>query len=295
MSRSANPSEQDYPSVMQLPRISDPRGNLTFVEERTHLPFCISQVRWLYDIPSGAGKVPESDSTYPQLLISLSGLIKAHIFRGLDNDEYIELDSPDRGLILCDKRSEIVFDSFATGSVLLSIMGDVNDTGCDLDQAVCEAKCQELAESVHGRSSVDDASIISLPRRKVATSDHRTATLTFAVKGEGQVPFDIRRVYYLYDVPADSLRGGHSHIAHSELLIPVSGSVVVELSDGQRTRSFTLRKPWEGLLIPPGLWRVLHDFSAGTVLLVLTSHPYEEADYVREYSDFLTLTSVKTK
>ena len=127
----------------------------------------------------------------------------------------------------------------------------------------------------------------------MTTSDGRKATYSFAGDGEGKIPFDIRRVYYLYDVPADSSRGGHSHIAHSELLIAVSGSVEVELYDGVRRRVVTLKKPWEGLMIPPGLWRVLNDFSAGTVLLVLTSHPYDEADYVRDYSDFETLTSQK--
>ncbi|MBN8567158.1 MAG: WxcM-like domain-containing protein [Flavobacteriales bacterium] len=101
------------------------------------------------------------------------------------------------------------------------------------------------------------------------------------------IPFDIKRVYYLYDVPAGAERGGHAHIQQRECLIALSGSFDVILNDGKTEKTVTLNKPFEGLLINEGIWRELKNFSSGSVCLVIASDVFEEADYIRDFQAFL--------
>lgn len=101
------------------------------------------------------------------------------------------------------------------------------------------------------------------------------------------VPFDIKRVYYLFDVPSNSHRGGHAHKNLIQLLIPLSGSFDVVLNDGKESQIITLNKPDKGLLIKPTIWRELENFSSGAVCLVIASEVYEEDDYIREFDQFL--------
>ena len=101
------------------------------------------------------------------------------------------------------------------------------------------------------------------------------------------VPFPIKRVYYLYDVPSSAARGGHAHKEQFELLIPISGSFDVLVNDTKEKRTITLNKPNVGLLIKSNVWRELDNFSSGSICMVLASHNYSESDYIREYSDFL--------
>jgi dTDP-4-dehydrorhamnose 3,5-epimerase-like enzyme len=105
------------------------------------------------------------------------------------------------------------------------------------------------------------------------------------------VPFEIKRVYYLYDVPAGAERGGHSHKEQKEFLIALSGSFDVILNDGKVEKLVTLNKPFEGLLITNGIWRELKNFSSGAVCLVVASDEFEEADYVREFNEFLAISA----
>jgi hypothetical protein len=107
------------------------------------------------------------------------------------------------------------------------------------------------------------------------------------VEENRHVPFDIQRVYYLYDVPSQSQRAGHAHRALHQLLIAVSGSFDVRLHDGETEEVVTLNRPNRGLHIGPRTWRELENFSSGSVCVVLASLPYDEADYIREFDDFL--------
>ncbi len=101
------------------------------------------------------------------------------------------------------------------------------------------------------------------------------------------IPFEIKRVYYLYDVPSTAFRGGHSHIAQSEFLIPLSGSFEVITDDGITKSAHVMNKPNIGLFIPTGIWRELQNFSSGAVCLVLASDIFKEEDYIRDYAVFL--------
>jgi len=107
------------------------------------------------------------------------------------------------------------------------------------------------------------------------------------IESEKSVPFPLKRVYYLYDVPSDEERGGHAHKALYQLIIAASGSFTITLNDGISKRAFMLNHPNKGLLIIPGIWRELSDFSSGSVCLVLASMLYDADDYIREYNEFL--------
>lgn len=129
----------------------------------------------------------------------------------------------------------------------------------------------------------DSPLIIDLPR----IYDPR-GNLTFVQNGDGRLPFDIERVYWTYDVPAGEKRGGHAHHQGRELLVAISGSFAVNLFDGREWTTYRLNRPYQGLYIPPGYWRTLDDFSTGSVCMVLTSTPYSEADYIRDFEVYMS-------
>lgn len=110
------------------------------------------------------------------------------------------------------------------------------------------------------------------------------------VQGGSHIPFDIRRIFYLYDVPGGATRGGHAHHREQQVLIAVSGSFDVELDDGRDKMRVTLNRPFRGVLIPPGVWRELDNFSSGSVCLTLSSIDYDESDYIRDYEIFTRLS-----
>jgi WxcM-like, C-terminal len=123
--------------------------------------------------------------------------------------------------------------------------------------------------------------VIDLPK----ISDPR-GNLTF-IEGGRQIPFDIQRVYYLYDVPGGAERGGHAHKGLTQLIIAMSGSFDVVLNDGHHKRRFHLNRSYQGLLVCPMIWRELDNFSSGSVCMVLASNLYDEEDYYRNYQDFM--------
>jgi len=132
------------------------------------------------------------------------------------------------------------------------------------------------------RFSVNDCCIIDLDRHH---SD-RKGNLTVVENGK-DLPFDVKRVYYLYDVPGGESRGSHAHRSLNQLIIAASGSFSVTLSDGVNKTTFFLNRPYKGLLVRPGMWRDLDDFSSGAVCMVLASDVYKEEDYIRDYDEFL--------
>jgi WxcM-like, C-terminal len=130
--------------------------------------------------------------------------------------------------------------------------------------------------------SLEDCKIIDLPK----ISDPR-GNLTF-IEGGQHIPFDIKRVYYLYDVPGGAERGGHAHKALSQLIIAMSGSFDVILDEGGVKKRFHLNRSYQGLYVCPMMWRELDNFSSGSVCMVLASNIYEESDYYRDYNEYLT-------
>jgi len=135
--------------------------------------------------------------------------------------------------------------------------------------------------------SIEDSRIIELPK----ISDPR-GNLTF-VEGGRHIPFDIKRVYYLYDVPGGSERGAHGHRDLQQLIIAMSGSFDITLDDGHSKRSFHMNRSYYGLYVPPMMWREIDNFSSGAVCMVLASDYYDEADYFRDYEQFFKAVESK--
>lgn len=128
--------------------------------------------------------------------------------------------------------------------------------------------------------SVYDCSVIELPRIQ-----NRAGNIT-ATENNIHVPFEVKRVFYIYDIPGGEDRGAHAHKECHQFLVAVSGSFEVELDDGINKRTVMLNRPYYGLHIPPGIWASEKSFSSGSVCLVLASHKYEESDYIRKYNEF---------
>ena len=129
--------------------------------------------------------------------------------------------------------------------------------------------------------SIKDCQLISLPK----IADPR-GNLTF-LEGGKHIPFEIKRLFYLYDVPGGERRAGHALKSCAQLLIAMSGSFDVLIDDGKDNRRFQLNRPYQGLYIPPLIWREIDDFSSGSVCAVLASEPYNESGYYRSYAAFL--------
>ena len=128
--------------------------------------------------------------------------------------------------------------------------------------------------------SVYDCSV--LPLSKI----HNPAGNITIIEGNQNIPFDIQRIYYLYDIPGGEVRGGHAHLELTQLIVAASGSFDVLLDDGINKKIVTLNRPDYGLLVVPGIWRELMEFSSGSICMVLASHKYDESDYIRDHDNF---------
>lgn len=139
-----------------------------------------------------------------------------------------------------------------------------------------------MASSVRLRPTIDDCRLIELPRIGDAKGD-----LTF-LENCRHLPFEIRRVFYLYGVPAGGSRGAHAHKTLHQAMVCLAGGFDVLLDDGERQRTVRLERPWELLYVPPMIWDAELNFAAGSICLVMASDLYDEADYIRDYGAFLT-------
>jgi hypothetical protein len=131
------------------------------------------------------------------------------------------------------------------------------------------------------KSSVFDCTILQLPQVNTETGN------ITAVNNQFEIPFETKRVYYLYDVPGGEARGGHGHKELQQLIVAASGSFDLIVDDGNIKRTFSLNRPNMGVYMPAGLWRELDNFSSGSICLVLASMEYSEGDYLREYEKFI--------
>ena len=134
---------------------------------------------------------------------------------------------------------------------------------------------------IQDKPTVYDCSVIELPK-----ISYRAGNIT-PIEGDVHLPFDIKRVFYTYDIPGGESRGAHAHKECHQFLVAASGAFEVALDDGKNKRTVLLNRPFYGVHIPPGIWAAEQGFSSGSVCLVFASHPYEKEDYISDYQEFL--------
>lgn len=284
------------PALIQLSKFLDERGNLSFFENCAQLPFAMKRVHWIYDVPGGETRGGLAYKETEEFIVAMSGSFDVVLDDGMGKQVF-SLNRSYMGLYV-PKGYWRSIENFSTNSVALiaaSTHYNPDDAIRDYQGFVEYSKTMHVAhndaeadfvpsvqsEKIHGYS-VYDCTMVELDRHH----SPRKGDISVVENGE-TVPFDVRRVYYLYDVPGGAERGGHAHKNLSQLIVAVSGSFRVTLDDGKARRSFYLNRPYQGLLVKPGIWRDLSDFSSGSVCMVLASEKYEPEDYIRDHETFL--------
>lgn len=283
------------PQIIQLPKFLDERGNLSFFENDNQLPFTIRRVHWIYDVPGDEERGGVAYKETEEFIVAMSGSFDVLVDDGKKKYRF-SLNRSYLGVYVPAGTWRAI-TNFSTNSVAV-IAASTHYDPLDAIRSIEEFSFWKQSAVVNQPSpnhqspivnnllkakySVHDCGIIELDRHH----SQRKGDIS-VVENDETVPFDVKRIYYLYDVPGGTNRGGHAHKALCQLIIAASGSFTVTLDDGNVRRSFTLNRPYQGLLVKPGMWRTLDNFSSGSVCLVLASEKYDAEDYIRDYNDFL--------
>ena len=282
--------------IIELPKFLDARGNLSFAENFSQIPFEIKRTYWLYDVPGGVGRGGHAEINNDELIIALSGSFEILVDDGREQETFILNRSYYALYIPKGLWREI--KEFSTNAFALefgSIPYDVNDyirnyntflayskAFVKEEKAIIPTKPELIPEGSIVLHNVFDCTVVELDRHHSA----RRGNLTVVENGT-TLPFDVKRTYYLYDVPGGESRGAHAHRELEQLIVAASGSFIVTLDDGKCKRSFFLNRPYQGLYVKAGMWRTLEDFSSGAVCMVLASDVYKVSDYIRTYDEFV--------
>lgn len=286
---------KNRPYIIELPKFLDERGNLSFFENDNQLPFAIKRVHWIYDVPGGEERGSLAYKETEEFVVAMSGSFDVLVDDGKHQYSF-SLNRSYKGVYIPAGtwRTITNYSTNAVAVIAASTHYNPQDTIRDYvefkkwssQQHALPSRddtiIQSFHHSVNDKYSVYDCGIITLDRHH----SQRKGDISVIENGE-TVPFDVKRIYYLYDVPGGESRGGHAHKELQQLLLAVSGSFTVTLDDGHVRRTFTLNRPYQGLLVRPGIWRTLDDFSSGSVCLVLASEKYDTRDYIREYDEFI--------
>lgn len=287
--------------LIELPKFLDERGNLSFAENNNQIPFTIKRTYWLYDVPGGIARGGHAEINNEELIIAMSGSFDITVDDG-EQQKTFTLNRSYYGLYI-PKGLWREIKEFSTNALALefgSIAYDVNDYIRDYDEFLKFCKNPTFAPvNVENTSetcepakkhNVFDCTMVELDKHH----SNRRGNLTVVENGDtstgstqGTLPFDVKRVYYLYDVPGGESRGAHAHRDLEQFIVAASGSFKVTLDDGNCKRSFFLNRPYQGLYVKPGMWRDLDDFSSGAVCMVLASDVYKKEDYIRDYNEFI--------
>lgn len=278
--------------IIELPKIIDRRGNLSFVEAREHVPFNIARTYWIYDVPGGQRRGSHAFKKQQELIIALAGSFDVVLDDGKKKRTHT-LNRSYMGLYVPNMMWRSL-ENFSTNSLCLVIASDPYDED-DYIRNYREFKKMAISDKtdcftidkikgdIDIRSqynTVFDCSLIEFPVIK-----NRAGNIT-PVHSSDSIPFDIERVFYIYDIPSGEKRGMHAHKHCHEILIAASGSFNVELDDGTNKKVVTLNHPMYGLHIPPGVWATEKEYSSGAICIALTSEKYDKKDYIHTYSEF---------
>lgn len=279
--------------IIELPKFLDERGNLSFAENNNQIPFTIKRTYWLYDVPGGIARGGHAEINNEELIIAMSGSFDITV----DDGEQLKTFTLNRSYygLYIPKGLWREIKEFSTNALALefgSIAYDVNDYIRDYDEYLKFCKNPTFAPESNDsapetcepakKHNVFDCTIVELDKHH----SNRRGNLTVVENGQ-TLPFDVKRVYYLYDVPGGESRGSHAHRDLEQFIVAASGSFKVTLDDGNCRRTFFLNRPYQGLYVKPGMWRDLDDFSSGAVCMVLASDVYKKEDYIRDYNEFI--------
>ena len=290
----------DNCKIIQLPKITDPRGNLSLMEQFKQVPFEIKRVHWVYDVPGGFDRGGHAYFETEEFIVALSGSFDVVVDDGTEKKTF-QLNRSYFGLLV-PKGMWRTMTNFSTNSlalVLSSTEYNEKDYISDYEEykiwrkdssripTISDAKtsvkhnnpfCKNMQNET---KSVFDCSLCELNKMH-----YDEGNLTFIYENV-HVPFNINRVFYSYDIPGGEDRGAHAHKECHQFIIAASGAFEVVLDDGTNKRTVTLNRPFWGLHVPPGIWASEQGFSSGSICLVLASQGYSEEDYIRNYDDYL--------
>ena len=286
--------------IIQLPKIADPRGNLSIIEQVKQIPFEIKRVHWVYDVPGGFDRGGHAYFETEEFIVALSGSFDVVVDKGTEKKTF-QLNRSYFGLYV-PKGMWRTMTNFSTNSlalVLSSTEYNEKDYISDYNEFVAwrkdvskvptisDAKTSiKLNEPMNKQMLTEGKSVFDCSLCELNKMHDLEGNLTYMYENV-HVPFPINRVFYSYDIPGGESRGAHAHKECHQFLIAASGSFEVVLDDGVNKRTVLLNRPFWGLHVPPGIWAAEQGFSSGSICLVLTSHGYSEEDYIRSYDDYL--------
>ena len=286
--------------IIQLPKIADPRGNLSIIEQIKQIPFEIKRVHWVYDVPGGFDRGGHAYFETEEFIVALSGSFDVLVDDGVEKRTF-QLNRSYFGLYV-PKGMWRTMTNFSTNSLALVLSSTVyneKDYISDYEEykawrengskipTITDAKTSVKLNNPLGKNLADEGkSVFDCSLYELNKMHDTEGNLTYMYENV-HVPFPINRVFYSYDIPGGEDRGAHAHKQCHQFLIAASGSFEVVLDDGVNKRTVLLNRPFWGLHVPPGIWASEQGFSSGSICLVLASHGYDADDYIRNYDDYL--------
>lgn len=284
--------------ILGLPKIEDPRGNLSIIEQFKQIPFEIKRAYWIYDVPGGCNRGGHAYKENKEFIVALSGSFDVVLHDG-KNEQKFHLNRSYCGLYV-PKGVWRTMTNFSTNSLALVLSAteyDKNDYIMNFEEFKKWRKDNEVQTSSENNTSAkvrevramfqagEGQSVFDCSLCELNKMHDPEGNLTYMYENV-HVPFPINRVFYSYDIPGGEDRGAHAHKECHQFIIAASGSFEVVLDDGINKRTITLNRPFWGLHVPPGIWASEQGFSSGSICLVLASHGYSEEDYIRNYDEF---------
>lgn len=292
--------------LLGLPKIEDPRGNLSIIEQIKQIPFEIKRVYWIYDVPGGKDRGAHAYKENEEFIVALSGSFDIELDDG-SNKQTFSLNRSYFGVYV-PKGMWRTMKNFSTNSlalVLSSTKYDKDDYIMDYEEFKAWVKNPSIKTISSGNetsvkvnnpsdsfSAMKGKSVFDCSLCELNKMHDLEGNLTYIYENI-HIPFPINRVFYSYDIPGGEDRGAHAHKECHQFIIAASGAFEVVLDDGVNKRTVQLNRPFWGLHVPPGIWASEQGFSSGSICLVLASHGYTEDDYIRDYDDFLKYVNEK--
>lgn len=280
--------------MIDFPVISDPRGNLTFIESNNHIPFTIQRVFWIYDVPGGETRGGHAYRTNKEIIIALSGSFDVIISENGKTTKHT-LNRSYSGLYLPPLTWRHL-ENFSTNALALIISSDFySEEDYIREKKLIPTKKNQRLNTQEKPSNQKKINQVKLDSKKTTIENCIPINLGVIHKEKGNItvlenltniPFKIERIYYLYDIPGGENRGGHAHKKLRQFIVAAMGSFDVIIDDGQSKKTIQLNRSFNCLEIVPGIWRELVNFSSGSICLVMASESYNEDDYFRNYNDY---------